>query len=102
VSWSHYQIIQYPGAAMLLMYVIRHRRLTMALVALPCLALLYPAPMVALRGYFGAHGVTAFSPATLYLWTSVAPVASLVLFGIYLRLAVTGAACDTEGAAQQS
>jgi hypothetical protein len=101
VCWSHYQIIQYPGAAMLLTYVIRRRRLTMALVALPCLALLYPAPVAALRAYFGAHGLTAFSPGTLYLWTSVAPLASLALFGIYLRLAVAGAACDAENAAPQ-
>jgi len=34
---------------------------------------------------------TAASPATLYAWTSVTPIASLALFGIAMREARRGA-----------
>ena len=35
--------------------------------------------------YVRFSGWTAASPATLYIWTSVTPVATLLLFGVLLR-----------------
>jgi hypothetical protein len=47
--------------------------------------MLYPVPVAVLRGYFLQYGGwTAASPATLYIWTSVTPLAALVLFGVLL------------------
>ena len=43
-------------------------------------------PVAILTAYYQSHGGwTAASPATLYIWTSVTPVASLLLFGLLVR-----------------
>jgi len=48
-------------------------------------AMLYAVPVAVLRGYYERYGGwTAWSPATLFVWTSVTPVAALGLFGMFL------------------
>ncbi|HEX3748047.1 MAG TPA: glycosyltransferase family 87 protein [Bryobacteraceae bacterium] len=85
VCWSHYAILAYPGAAMLLAGAIRLRAWRMALGTAACFAASYQLPQWMLTRYHDAYGVwTAASPAALYLWTSIAPLASLGLFGIAL------------------
>ena len=83
VCWTHYQLLQYPGLALLLVQAIERRRWWMAGAAGFGGAMLYPVPVAVLRSYYNAHGGwSAASPATLYVWTSVAPVACLVVFGL--------------------
>lgn len=86
VCWSHYQILQYPGVAVLLCAALRARAgILTASIAL-CAALLYTLPVTILRAYVDRYGGwTAASPATLYVWTSVAPLASLALCCLALR-----------------
>jgi Glycosyltransferase family 87 len=89
VSWTHYQILQYPGVALLLCYALQNRRWITLGSTLACAALLYPMPVAILSAYYEKYGKwTAASPATLYLWTSVPPLAALVLFGLLVRAAV--------------
>lgn len=86
VCWTHYQILQYPGVALLLATAARRRKWISAALVTICTALLYPIPVAILTSYYRAHhGWTADSPATLYFWTSIAPLASLFLFAIFLR-----------------
>ncbi|MGB7759135.1 MAG: glycosyltransferase 87 family protein, partial [Bryobacteraceae bacterium] len=86
ISWNHYQILQYPGLALLLCRSVRRRRWLLGACAVVLGAFLYQIPREVLRAYYVQHaGWTAASPATLYIWTSVAPVASLVLFAVLLR-----------------
>jgi hypothetical protein len=88
VAWTHYQVMQYPGVALLLVHTMRSRLWAMLTAALACAALLYPLPVAILTAYFGKYGKwTAASPATLYLWTSVTPTAALVLFWLLIRAA---------------
>jgi len=88
VSWTHYQVMQYPGVALLLCYAGRSQSRFLLGGTLACAALLYPAPVAILTDYYQKYGKwTAASPATLYLWTSVAPFAALVLCGLLVRAA---------------
>jgi hypothetical protein len=88
VAWTHYQVMQYPGVALLLVHTMRSRLWAMLTATLACAALLYPLPVAILTAYFGRYGKwTAASPATLYLWTSVTPIAALVLFWLLIRAA---------------
>lgn len=86
VGWTHYQVMQYPGVALLLSHAWRLRRWMLVASTLACAALLYPVPVAVLTDYYHKNGGwTAASPATLYFWTSVTPVASLALFGLLVR-----------------
>jgi hypothetical protein len=86
VCWTHYEVMQYPGVALMLCAAWRPRRWGLLAAALVLGACLYPLPVAILRDYYTRHsGWTAASPATLYLWTSVTPAASLVLFGLLTR-----------------
>jgi hypothetical protein len=85
VCWSHYQVLQYPGVALLLANSIRLRAWRTAAAVVLCFLLLHQFPETALSHYYDEHsGWTAASPATLYLWTSVTPLACLGLFGLAL------------------
>jgi len=85
ISWTHYQVLQYPGLALLLHHALRRRAWMLSGATLVLGGLLYPLPVAVLRAYYRQFGAwTAASPATLYVWTSVAPLAALVLFGVLL------------------
>lgn len=86
VSWHHYQILQYPGLALALCHSVRRRKWPLGVSTVVLGACLYQIPRAALLAYYlRFSGWSAASPATLYIWTSVAPVAALALFGVLLR-----------------
>jgi hypothetical protein len=89
VGWTHYQVMQYPGVALLLCYAWQKRRWSLLGASLACAALLYPVPVAILTSYYQKYGgkFTAASPATLYIWTSVTPLAALALFGLLVHAA---------------
>jgi hypothetical protein len=88
VCWTHYQVMQYPGIALLLCYALQKRLWRLLGGTLVCAALLYPVPVAILTDYYAKYGKwTAASPVTLYVWTSVAPLAALALFGLLVRAA---------------
>jgi hypothetical protein len=83
VSWSHYQLLQYPGVAMLLIAAIRRRCWWLALATAACFSLVYQLPQQFLISYRDSHnGWTTASAVTLYFWTSVPPFASLAIFAL--------------------
>jgi hypothetical protein len=82
VSWTHYQVMQYPGIALLLGYAVRRRLWWLLGAALLCAAFLYPVPVAVLRAYYMRNNSWPNSPAVMYFWTTISPVASLVLFGL--------------------
>jgi hypothetical protein len=84
VCWSHYQILQYPGVALMLGLAVRQRRWSLAGAVAGCGALLYPIPVAVLTHYYHLYGWTAGSAWQLYAWTSITPAACLGLFGISL------------------
>jgi hypothetical protein len=86
VCWSHYQVLQYPGVALMLVSAVRLRAWRIAAAVAVCFAFAYQLPEVALRAYHDKYaGWSAASPATLYFWSSVAPLACVGLFGLALR-----------------
>jgi hypothetical protein len=81
IAWWHYQAMQYPGVALLLYYTIRKPRNWLRVAsALLCAAFLFPLPAAVLRHYYHQHERWPDAPGLMYFWTSVTPVASLVLF----------------------
>lgn len=97
VSWTHYQAMQYPGVAMLLAHAFRWRRWKVFSVALLCVAALHPLPVAVLGAYYRQHNTWNTVPlAALYFWTSAATVASLVLFGLFVREARRAPAAVSE------
>jgi surface polysaccharide O-acyltransferase-like enzyme len=72
--------MQYPGVALLLFYAIRGRRWRRIASALACAIVLFPLPAAVLRYYYHQHERWPDAPAFMYFWTSVTPIASLVLF----------------------
>jgi len=86
IAWSHYQILQYPGMALLLCHAVKRRKWLLGVVAVVLGAFLYPIPWGIMLDYYAQFsGWTAASPTKLYVWTSVTPVAALLLFGVLLR-----------------
>src|ERR1017187_1667167 len=86
IAWSHCQILQYPGLALLLCHAVKRRKWLLLTCAVVLGAFLYPIPWGVMLDYYAQFaGWTAASPAKLYIWTSVTPVAALVLFGLLLR-----------------
>ena len=85
VSWTHYQVMQYPGLALFGGgLALRGAWKKMGFVLL-CAAFLYPVPVTVLRQMFEANGdVWPNTPVANYFWTSTAPVAGLVLYGLML------------------
>ena len=85
VCWSHYQVLQYPGVALLLANSIRLRAWRTTAAVVLCFLLLHRLPETYLIRYHDEHsGWTAASPLTLYVWTTVTPLACLALFGLAL------------------
>jgi alpha-1,2-mannosyltransferase len=85
VSWTHYQVMQYPGVALLLGCAVRRRLWWLLGAALACAAFLYPVPVMVLRAYYERSNSWPNSPAVMYFWTTIPAIASLVLFGLTTR-----------------
>lgn len=71
VSWTHYQVMQYPGVALFLGYAARRKLWWLLAAASVCAAFLYPVPVVVLRAYFEVNNGWPNSPLVMYFWTSV-------------------------------
>jgi len=86
VCWTHYQVMQYPGVALLFAHAWRSRRWSLLALSLAVSALLYPAPVEILR-YLAQHDGNwkLISHAALYGWTSVTALACLGIFVLLLR-----------------
>jgi hypothetical protein len=85
VCWTHYQVMQYPGVALLLGYAARRRLWWLLGGAATCAAFLYPIPVAVLRAYYDVANRWPSSPIVMYFWTTVSAVASLALFGLMTR-----------------
>jgi hypothetical protein len=86
VCWTHYQVMQYPGMALLLGHAWRSRRWGLLGSAVVLGALLYPMPVQILR-YLAMRdgGWKLISHEALYGWTSVTALACLSVFGVLVR-----------------
>jgi hypothetical protein len=80
IAWWHYQAMQYPGVALLLYGAIRARDWHRIASGLTCAVFLFPLPAAVLRYYYHQHERWPDAPGLMYFWTSVTPIASLVLF----------------------
>jgi hypothetical protein len=84
IAWWHYQVMQYPGVALLLYSATRGRNWRRLCSSLACAVFLFPLPAAVLRYFYHQQERWPDAPGLLYFWTSVTPVASLVLFGLLL------------------
>jgi hypothetical protein len=85
VGWTHYQVMQYPGIALLLGYAAKRRLWWLLAAALGCAAFLYPVPVAVLRAYYMRNNSWPNSPAVMYFWTMISPIVSLILFSLITR-----------------
>lgn len=85
VCWTHYQILQYPGVALLLADSVRRRAWGMGALVVVCFALLYPLPYSVFLWYERHGSLATASTAALYLWTSVSPLACLGVYALAMR-----------------
>jgi hypothetical protein len=93
IAWWHYQAMQYPGVALLLYCAIRSRNWRRLCFALACALFLFPLPAAVLRYYYHQHERWPDAPGLMYFWTSVTPLASLVLFA---ALVATIETCESK------
>jgi Glycosyltransferase family 87 len=84
ISWTHYQVLQYPGVALLLIYAWRERRWLELIAALVVATLIYPLPIHLMDGFL-AHLSDSFG--ALYFWTTEPALASIALFAMFVRRA---------------
>jgi hypothetical protein len=95
VCWTHYQVLQYPGLALLLSDRLGRRRWWSLSGTIVSAAMLYALPVAVLRSYYRVPGGwSGVSPPVLYFWTTVSPAACLAIFGLCLfsvRERITGA-----------
>ena len=93
VAWTHYEVLQYPGIALLLISAWRRRQWLQLIAVLGLAVLIYPLPLHMLDAFPGAYH-DGNSLTSLYLWTSLPAAASLGLFGMFVRRAkkATGSA----------
>jgi len=85
VCWPHYQVMQYPGVALLLCHALRSRKWVLLAAAVTLGALLYPVPMALFTDYYMKYGTLTASLPALYILTSLTPFASLGLFALFVR-----------------
>jgi hypothetical protein len=83
VCWSHYQLLQYPGVALLLAGFVRQKRFRAAAALVAVFFGVYQFPILGLGPYLAAYGWTAANPALLWALTSMTPLCSLGLFVFY-------------------
>jgi hypothetical protein len=83
VSWTHYQVMQFPGVALFAGGLALRGAWRKVGWALLCAAFLYPIPVTVLRAMYAANDdAWPNTPMANYFWISMAPVAGLVLYGM--------------------
>ena len=87
ISWTHYQILNYPGVALLLSRSVERRNWKLFSASLLCFAFLYQVPVLVLKQrYEAAGGWVAMPAATIYVWSSISAVAGLFLFALFIAV----------------
>jgi hypothetical protein len=95
VSWTHYQVMQYPGVALFAGGLALRGAWKKLGWSLLCAAFIYPIPVAVLRAMAAASGdAWPNTPMANYFWISVAPVAGLVLYGMMVAEIKRGGADD--------
>ncbi|HEY4365114.1 MAG TPA: glycosyltransferase 87 family protein [Bryobacteraceae bacterium] len=84
ISWTHYQVLEYPGVALILIDTWRRRQWTQLSAALVLAALIYPMPKHILDA-MRLHWTGSF--ITLFFWTAVPAVASVGLMILLVKRA---------------
>lgn len=84
IAWWHYQVMQYPGVALLFCTALRSRNWARLCWSILVALFLFPLPAGLLRYYYHQHESWPDAPGLMYLWTAVTPIASLCLFGLLL------------------
>lgn len=95
IAWWHYQAMQYPGVALLLIHAMRQRRWRLLAISAAPILFLYPFPDAVLRFYYHQHEQWPNAPALIYFWTSITPLASLSFFALLLSTISRGAVVRT-------
>jgi hypothetical protein len=85
VAWSHYQALEYPGVALLLIDTTRTRQWKLTAFALALAVFVYPLP-IHMMDWLREHW-TAESLGAMWLWTTVPAIASMGLFGVFVMRA---------------
>ncbi len=85
VCWTHYQVLQYPGVALLLIWAWRHRRWAQLGVTLAIAASIYPLPMHMMDAL--SRPGAAASLNVILFWSAVPPLASFATFAMQVRRA---------------
>jgi hypothetical protein len=85
VAWTHYQVMQYPGVALLLIYTWRHHHWAQLMAELSLAALIYRLP-VHFLDKLSQHWTPGDLPA-VFLWTTLPALASTGLFAMLVRRA---------------
>jgi len=80
VCWSHYQLLQYPGVALLLAGFVRQKRFWAAGALAAVFLGVYQLPILGLGPYLATYGWTAANRPLLWALTSMTPLCSLGLF----------------------
>jgi len=87
ISWTHYQILNYPGVALLLSRSVERRNWKLFSAGLLCFAFLYQVPVLVLtQRYEAAGGWVAMPAATIYVWSSISAVAGLFLLALFIAV----------------
>jgi hypothetical protein len=86
LSWSHYQLLELPGAALFLVLALRDRSYWGGAAVAAFFLAAYQLPVALLRLYIEQLGWTAASPWSLWAITAISPVSAAVLFVVYLKL----------------
>ncbi len=82
ICWWHYQVLQYPGTAIVLATALRQARPWIFCGALANAAFLFPLPAAVLRFLYHQHQRWPDFPATLCFWTTAPAAATIVLFAL--------------------
>ena len=103
VSWTHYQVMQFPGVALFAGGLALRGAWRKVGWALLCAAFLYPIPVTVLRAMYAANDdAWPNTPMANYFWISMAPVAGLVLYGMMVAEIGRSRACSAPLKRRQS
>lgn len=86
VSWTHYQVLQYPGVALLLIYAWKQRQWPQLATVLALAGLLHPVPI----RFFDWVSHTPWKDsylAPLYFWDTVPTITTAVFFSMFVTRA---------------
>jgi hypothetical protein len=78
-------VMQYPSVALLGGFAVQKRLWRQVAAVLVCGALMFPVPAAVLRAFYHQHEQWPNAPTVMYCWTTIPAIASVVIFGLFLR-----------------